>query len=110
MYELNINRNAGTLGIGVITPLLLLAYTNASEAIPIQTSLDSNHYKTVMHDGTAPYRLYTHLKTKTQSPLIVPTTALGKKLHAIRQKAIANGLALMNNDQISQELENRRGQ
>ena len=39
----------------------------------------------------------------------VPQTALGKKLWQIRQRAIASGLQLLNEDEIEQELTIRRG-
>ena len=39
----------------------------------------------------------------------VPQTPLGKKLWKIRQKAIASGLQLLNEDEIEQELAARRG-
>ena len=39
----------------------------------------------------------------------VPQTPLGKKLWKIRQKAIASGLKLLNEDEIEQELAVRRG-
>jgi hypothetical protein len=39
----------------------------------------------------------------------VPQTPLGKKLWEIRQRAIAAGLQLLNEDEIEQELAARRG-
>lgn len=39
----------------------------------------------------------------------VPQTPLGKKLWSIRQRAIASGLQLLNEDEIEQELAARRG-
>ncbi len=39
----------------------------------------------------------------------VPQTTLGKKLWEIRQRAIAAGLQLLNEDEIEQELAARRG-
>ena len=39
----------------------------------------------------------------------VPQTPLGKKLWKIRQRAIASGLQLLNEDEIEQELATRRG-
>ncbi len=39
----------------------------------------------------------------------VPQTILGKKLWKIRQRAIASGLQLLNEDEIEQELAARRG-
>lgn len=39
----------------------------------------------------------------------VPQTPLGKKLWEIRQRAIATGLQLLNEDEIEQELAARRG-
>ena len=39
----------------------------------------------------------------------VPQTPLGKKLWEIRQRAIASGLQLLNEDEIEQELAARRG-
>ena len=39
----------------------------------------------------------------------VPQTPLGKKLWKIRQRAIASGLQLLNEDEIEQELAARRG-
>jgi hypothetical protein len=39
----------------------------------------------------------------------VPQTPLGKKLWSIRQRAIASGLQLLNEEEIEQELAVRRG-
>ena len=40
----------------------------------------------------------------------VPKTALGKKLVALRNAAIANGMPLMTAEEISEELARRRGE
>ena len=43
------------------------------------------------------------------SQMFIPQTELGKKLWAIRQRAIANGLKLLNQEELKQELADRRG-
>jgi hypothetical protein len=50
-------------------------------------------------------------ESKTISPEsdFVPQTPLGKKLWEIRQRAMAAGLQLLNEDEIEQELAARRG-
>ncbi|NES00013.1 MAG: hypothetical protein F6J86_40475 [Symploca sp. SIO1B1] len=52
------------------------------------------------------------LKSEPQTPSehdFVPQTVLAKKLWAIRQRAIATGLQLLNEDEVAQELTARRG-
>ena len=53
------------------------------------------------------------LKSESETTLpesdFVPQTPLAKKLWAIRQRAIANGLRLLNEDEIEVELATRRG-
>jgi hypothetical protein len=53
------------------------------------------------------------LKSDSETTLpesdFVPQTPLGKKLWEIRQRAIAAGLQLLNEDEIEQELAARRG-
>ncbi len=48
-------------------------------------------------------------ETKPPESDFVPQTPLGKKLWEIRQRAIASGLQLLNEDEIEQELAARRG-
>ncbi|HBE16811.1 MAG TPA: hypothetical protein DEG17_18480 [Cyanobacteria bacterium UBA11149] len=50
-------------------------------------------------------------ESETTSPEsdFVPQTPLGKKLWKIRQRAIAAGLQLLNEDDIAQEIAARRG-
>ena len=48
-------------------------------------------------------------ETTTPESDFVPQTPLGKKLWKIRQRAIASGLQLLNEDEIEQELAARRG-
>ena len=42
-------------------------------------------------------------------PEFVPQTPLGKKLWEIRQRAIANGMKLLTEEELEQELAERRG-
>lgn len=42
-------------------------------------------------------------------PEFLPHTSLGKKLWAIRQRAIANGMKLLTEEELEQELAERRG-
>ncbi|NEP60366.1 MAG: hypothetical protein F6K31_25750 [Symploca sp. SIO2G7] len=52
------------------------------------------------------------LKSESQTPSeydFVPQTLLAKKLWKIRQRAIATGLELLNEDEVAQELAARRG-
>ncbi|KAB8319062.1 hypothetical protein SD81_009040 [Tolypothrix campylonemoides VB511288] len=42
-------------------------------------------------------------------PEFVPQTPLGKKLWEIRQRAIADGMKLLTEDELEQELAQRRG-
>ncbi|MDJ0618362.1 MAG: hypothetical protein QNJ63_16720 [Calothrix sp. MO_192.B10] len=48
-------------------------------------------------------------ETITPESDFVPQTPLGKKLWSIRQRAIASGLKLLNEEEIEQELAARRG-
>ncbi len=48
-------------------------------------------------------------ETKPPESDFIPKTPLGKKLWKIRQRAIASGLKLLNEDEIEQELAARRG-
>jgi hypothetical protein len=43
------------------------------------------------------------------APEFQPQTALGKKLWEIRQRAIANGMTLLDASEIEQEITDRRG-
>ena len=52
--------------------------------------------------GIAPARM--------SSITYVPKTALGKKLVALRNAAIANGMSLMTAEEISEEIARRRGE
>jgi len=45
-----------------------------------------------------------------EKPKYHPRTALGKSLMALRTKAIANGLPLLNADEIIEEIRRRRGE
>lgn len=42
-------------------------------------------------------------------PEFIPQTPLGKKLWEIRQRAIANGMKLLTEEELEQELAERRG-
>jgi hypothetical protein len=48
-------------------------------------------------------------KTTSSESAFVPQTPLAQKLWAIRQRAIAAGLRLLNEDEIEQEIAARRG-
>ena len=49
------------------------------------------------------------LKLQTESTEFVPQTPLGKKLWGIRQRAIAQGMQLLSEEELEQELADRRG-
>lgn len=49
------------------------------------------------------------LKQETSESEFVPQTPLGKKLWEIRQRAIANGMKLLTDEELEQELAERRG-
>lgn len=53
--------------------------------------------------------LKSELETTSPESDFVPQTPLAKKLWAIRQRAIAAGLQLLNEDDIAQEIAARRG-
>jgi len=42
--------------------------------------------------------------------IYMPRTPLGRKLMALREKAIAGGMPLMSSDEISEEISQRRGE
>jgi hypothetical protein len=48
-------------------------------------------------------------ETTTPEAKFIPQTPLSKKLWEIRQRAIAAGLQLLNEDEIEQEIASRRG-
>uniref|UniRef100_B8HKS4 Uncharacterized protein n=1 Tax=Cyanothece sp. (strain PCC 7425 / ATCC 29141) TaxID=395961 RepID=B8HKS4_CYAP4 len=48
-------------------------------------------------------------KTLKPEPEFVPQTPLGKKLWEIRQRAIAEGMQLLTEEELEQELAERRG-
>ncbi len=49
------------------------------------------------------------LKPPKMEPEFLPQTSLGKKLWEIRQRAIANGMKLLTEEELEQELAERRG-
>jgi hypothetical protein len=48
--------------------------------------------------------------SSTEKRRYKPRTALGEKLMALRNQAIAKGLALLNTDEIIEEVHSRRGE
>jgi hypothetical protein len=92
----------------VITAILLLPCgPNASaSAIPPQGS----YYKAIEVSGSSfPVCLIT-ARDFTEKHRYWPKTALGKKLIDLRNQAIANGLTLLNADEIIEEVSRRRGE
>lgn len=49
------------------------------------------------------------LKLQTESTEFVPQTPLGKKLWGIRQQALTKGMQLLTEEELEQELVDRRG-
>lgn len=49
------------------------------------------------------------LKSPTLAPEFLPQTPLGQKLWNIRQRAIEEGMQLLSEEELEQELANRRG-
>lgn len=50
------------------------------------------------------------IKSQASMPAYIPRTALGERLLALRNKAIANGMRLLSTDEVIEEVARRRGE
>jgi hypothetical protein len=77
---------------------------------PPETPEYKIHYKPVEVSSSCRQANQVIIRSGTEKPKYRPRTALGKKLMALRNQAIAKGLTLLNSNEIIEEVHTRRGE
>ncbi len=97
------------VGAFALLVAMLVIPTSDSAAV-VKIPLAIPYYKVMESSGS--YSSVSIITKLVDAPMhrYQPKTALGKRLIAIREQAIAKGLRLLNSDEIIEEIRRRRGE
>jgi hypothetical protein len=90
--------------------LAMLAFLSADITYPPEIPLDKPYYKAIESSSSSIPVCNITVWDGTERPKYRPKTALGERLMALRNKAIAKGLTLLDRDEIIREVQLRRGE